>query len=125
MTKCCLAVLNVQQEPSIIFFFTLQKNEAKKARNEISQKVKRLGGACSEKLESCLQDLRIKRQAYHSQSFVGNHIHKMLEVGNCNCAFFEVNVARDLIVFLSDSQCRAPEQYWCEGCQRFHAIFDS
>ena len=58
----------------------LQKGAARKVRDEVAQKAKSIGGACQQKLESCLQDLHVKQQAYHSQSFVGNHIHRMREV---------------------------------------------
>ena len=37
-------------------------------------------GPCSTALESMLQSLRVQRQAYHGKSFVGNHVHKLLQV---------------------------------------------
>lgn len=31
-------------------------------------------------LEKSLQQLNVKRQAYHGGTFVGNHVHKLLKV---------------------------------------------
>ncbi|XP_066935611.1 uncharacterized protein [Clytia hemisphaerica] len=38
-----------------------------------------LDGACVTGLEEVLQSLNVERQAYHSRSFIGNHVQKMLE----------------------------------------------
>ena len=43
-------------------------------------RTKKLGGPHTSKLEEVLQSLHISGQAYHSGSFVGNHIHKMLKL---------------------------------------------
>ena len=37
-------------------------------------------GDISKEVENVLQKKGVKRQAYHSNSFVGNHCHKILEV---------------------------------------------
>ena len=37
-------------------------------------------GPCKKSLENCLNDLGVQKQAYHSNSFVGNHCHKILQV---------------------------------------------
>ena len=67
--------------PHCFFFFLTQKAEARKLRDQVHKSIKTLG-RCGKKLEEHLQELNIKRQAYHSGSFVGNHIHKMLEVSS-------------------------------------------
>ena len=54
--------------------------DARKLRDKLTKQVKNLSGECSKLLEVHLQELNITRQAYHSSCFVGNHIHKMLEV---------------------------------------------
>ena len=54
--------------------------EAKKKRDQVAKLAKTLAGPCMTLLERRLQESNIKRQNYHSQSFVGNHIHKMVQV---------------------------------------------
>ena len=63
----------IKSNPS--FFFLTQKAEGE----EVHKSVKTLG-QCGKKLEEYLQELNMKRQAYHSGSIVGNHIHKMRRV---------------------------------------------
>ncbi len=44
------------------------------------KKAKKEEGECCKRLDRVLQELHIHRQQYHGGSFVGNHIHKMLQV---------------------------------------------
>ena len=37
-------------------------------------------GPCVQRLDEILNSLNVQRQAYHGKSFVGNHVHKMLQV---------------------------------------------
>ena len=37
-------------------------------------------GPCVKKLDQILQQLNVKRQAFHGKSFIGNHVNKMLKV---------------------------------------------
>ena len=67
----------------IRFVSPLQRGQAKKLRDEMEKVLKTSMGDCCKLLEEHLQKLNIKRQAYHSSCFVGNHIHKMLEVCFC------------------------------------------
>ena len=48
--------------------------------NQLNSKLKSATTPSCQLLEENLQELHIERQAYHGGSFVGNHIHKMLEV---------------------------------------------
>ena len=32
-------------------------------------------------VNNALSDLRVERQAYHSRTFIGNHVHKCCQVG--------------------------------------------
>ena len=38
------------------------------------------GGLCVKGLEKVLKKLNVQKQAYHGKSFIGNHVHKMLDV---------------------------------------------
>lgn len=38
------------------------------------------GGPFHSTLEESLQEMKVKRQAYHGATFVGNHVHKLLKV---------------------------------------------
>ena len=62
------------------FSWLFQIALAARKRKAMFTQVKKLSGPCSRQLETELQGLHIQRQAYHSGSFVGNHIHKMLQV---------------------------------------------
>ncbi len=46
-------------------------------------KLPRDAGTTIRALDEALQDLNVKRQAYYSNSFVGNHVHKLCEVSPC------------------------------------------
>ena len=64
-----------------------QRADAKKLRSQLHAKLKKAITPCCELLEQNLQQLHIQRQAYHGGSFVGNHIHKMLQVSR-NTVYF-------------------------------------
>ena len=49
-------------------------------------------GPIGSKVEEVLQGMNVKRQAYHSNSFIGNHCHKVLEV----LSFISVYMSFDL-----------------------------
>ena len=42
--------------------------------------LKKADGPCVQKLDETLCEMHVERQAYHGKSFVGNHVHKMLQV---------------------------------------------
>jgi len=46
----------------------------------VTKKANKAEGAICKELDNVLQELRIHRQQYHGGSFIGNHIHKMLQV---------------------------------------------
>ena len=54
-------------------------DEQKKNWEELRAKHGKDGGPCLASLESTLQQHNIKRQAYHSGAFVGNHVHHALQ----------------------------------------------
>ena len=54
--------------------------EANKIQGEMRKKAKKAEGAICKELDNALQELHIHRQQYHGGSFIGNHIHKMLQV---------------------------------------------
>ena len=51
--------------------------QQKKAKFEEDLKIV---GPCQQSLNNSLKTLGVERQAYHSQSFIGNHCHKLLKV---------------------------------------------
>ena len=51
------------------------------------KKAKKAEGAICKELDNALQELHIHRQQYHGGSFIGNHIHKMLQVKLWNLQF--------------------------------------
>ena len=65
---------------SLVFASLWQRAEAKKKRDQLDKLAKTLAGPCMTPLKRRLQESNIKHQNYHSQSFVGNHIHKMVQV---------------------------------------------
>ena len=58
-----------------------QKTEGRKLQLEVEKKARKNEGL--KELDKALQDLHTSRQQYHGGSFVGNHIHKMLQVWEC------------------------------------------
>ena len=69
----------------------VQVKAANKVHSELTKKVKKSEGDCCMHLEEILQDLHIQRQQYHGRSFVGNHIHKMLQLFK-KCIVVAINV---------------------------------
>ena len=46
----------------------------------LAQMFNRKDGPFFKSLEASLQQLHVQRQAYHGNTFVGNHVHKLLQV---------------------------------------------
>ena len=46
----------------------------------MSEKFKHNDGPFYRSLEATLSHLHVERQAYHGGTFVGNHVHKLLQV---------------------------------------------
>lgn len=63
--------------------FTTQIREIKLTEAFLSKKFKPRDGPYYQSLVRSLDQLCVQRQAYHGGSFVGNHVHKLLQVGHC------------------------------------------
>ena len=46
----------------------------------LAEKFKKKDGPFFRTLEASMQSLHVQRQAYHGATFVGNHVHKLLQV---------------------------------------------
>ncbi len=69
-----------------------KKNEVQlnaKKHAEIQDKIESMKGPIEKELDSILEHLGIERQAYHSQSLVGNHCHKILHNIDKLCVIFD------------------------------------
>lgn len=51
-------------------------------QSETPAKFARKDGPFVQALEEALQQCGVERQAYHSRSFIGNHVHKCLRVSH-------------------------------------------
>ena len=51
-----------------------------RAEAVITKKFKPANGAIFRSLSKALDKLNIKREAYHGGAFVGNHVHKLIQV---------------------------------------------
>ena len=69
-----------------IFLPFLQEKEISKL-----PKVSQGSGPIAAALDTALQGIRVKRQAYHGKSFVGNHVHKCLKVIVITFSLFTLN----------------------------------
>ena len=56
--------------------FKLKESEKLLTDNKLSK----MHGPCVQQLDKVLNALNVQRQAFHSGSFIGNHVHKMLIV---------------------------------------------
>ena len=60
--------------------FFVQRSDAKSIRKQVEQQLRKAVTPCCKQLEKNLQQLHVYRQAWHGGTFVGNHVHKLLEV---------------------------------------------
>ena len=88
----CLHCLGVTDRDSLIHFNQVRVNELFSIQNEeekrfsalseecslLKEKVENMVGPFEKKLMKVLDDIGVDRQAYHSNSFVGNHCRKIL-----------------------------------------------
>ena len=71
-----------------------------------SEGLKRSVGPCVRRLDEELLKMKVERQAYHGKSFVGNHVHNLLQVVKHNdyiCEYVTINVDKTLCICI----------FWC------------
>jgi len=68
---------------SFYLFLCSQSKELSKLDTEIRKKFEPGDGPFFSTLEKSLQHLNVKRQAYQGGTFIGNHVHKLLKVSQC------------------------------------------
>ena len=59
-------------------------------------------GPCAQALHQALEDIGVQRQAYYSGTFVGNHVHKCLQV-QCSKNILKNNTIRNHALFQDDN----------------------
>ncbi|XP_019631507.1 PREDICTED: uncharacterized protein LOC109475332 [Branchiostoma belcheri] len=74
------------------------KLEKKAAKIRKDAKISVQDGPLSKQLDGVLKSFHVKRQAYHGQAFVGNHVHTMLQdTAIESLTSIPANVAADLV----------------------------
>ena len=61
-------------------FLLFRESDDKSIWKQAEQQLRKAVAPCCKQLEKNLQQVHIYRQAWHGGTFVGNHVHKMLEV---------------------------------------------
>ena len=60
--------------------FLIQSREISQLDKSVQKKFTPCDGPHFRSLEDSLKELNVERQAYHGGTFIGNHVHKLLQV---------------------------------------------
>ena len=74
----------------VYIYLFMQRSKAEEMRLKAS--IKKGDGPLTSQLDDLLQTLRVKRQAFHSNSFNGNHVNRMLQASTKLVIIFSLGV---------------------------------